>query len=106
MISLAVDYQKIMREEARLIILKALSEQTNETLNSGMLDPVLATFAINKDRPWIHQQMEFLQEMDAITVIDAGSVKIATLTDLGRRHIDRQIAIEGVKRPSRGGFNA
>jgi len=97
------DYAKIRREEARLVILKALAEQTNETLSSSMLEPVLATFAIHEERPWIHQQLEYLKTMDAITVIEAGSVKIATLTDHGRRHVDRHIAIEGVKRPSRPG---
>jgi len=97
------DYLKIRREEARLIILKALAEQTNETLSSSMLEPVLATFAINEERPWIHQQLDWLQNMEAVTVVDAGTVKIATLTDHGRRHLDRHIAIEGVKRPSRPG---
>lgn len=97
------DYIKIRREEARLIILKALAEQTNETLSSSMLQPVLAMFAINEERAWIHQQLDWLANMEAITVIDAGSVKIASLTDHGRRHLDRQIAIEGVKRPSRPG---
>lgn len=96
-----LDYMKIMREEARLIILRALSEQTNESLSSSMLEPVLAKFAINQERPWIHGEMEYLRNMGAITIVEAGTVKIGTLTDLGRRHLDRHTAIEGVKRPSR-----
>lgn len=101
--SIDVDYNKIIREEARLIILKALAEQTNESLSSSLLEPVLARFAIHQERAWIHQQLEYLRTMDAVSIVDAGSVKIATLTDHGRRHIDRHIAIEGVKRPSRVG---
>lgn len=97
------DLAKVIREEGRLIILRALAEQANESLSSSLLEPVLARFAIHQDRPWIHQQLEYLRNMDAITVVDAGSVKIATLTELGRRHVDRHIAIEGVKRPSRPG---
>jgi hypothetical protein len=103
MSELATDFAQIMREEARLIILKALAEQTNETLSSSLLQPVLARFAINQERPWIHQQIDYLSTMGAVTVISAGSVKIATLTEIGQRHLDRQIAIEGVKRPSRVG---
>lgn len=101
--TLGIDYASKIREEARLIILKALAEQTNESLSSSLLEPVLARFAIHQDRPWIHQQLDYLRNMDAVTVLDAGSVKIATLTDLGHRHLDRHVVIEGVKRPSRPG---
>lgn len=103
MTELATDFQRIMREEARLIILKALAEQVNESLNSSILQQVLTTFAINMERPWVHQQIEYLETMGAVAVVPAGTVKIATLTELGRRHIDRLTAIEGVKRPSRPG---
>ena len=103
MSELATDFQRIMREEGRLIILKALGQQVNESLNSSMLEPVLASFAIHMERPWIHQQIDYLETMGAVTVVSAGSVKIATLTELGRRHLDRLTAIEGVKRPSRPG---
>ena len=101
--SITTDMDRIIREEARLIILKALAEQKNESLSSSMLEPVLATFAINYERPWVHQQMDYLRTMGAISVTDAGTVKIATLSELGRRHLDRHEAIEGVKRPSRTG---
>lgn len=103
MSELGTDFARIMREEARLIILKALGEQTNESLNSSIIEPVLARFAINMERAWVHQQLDYLETMGAVTLISAGTVKIATLTDLGRRHLDRHYAIEGVKRPSRPG---
>lgn len=103
MSDLGTNFAEIMREEARLIILKALGEQINESLNSSMIEPVLSTFAIHQDRPWIHQQLDYLANMGAVTLVAAGSVKIATLTELGRRHLDRKTAIEGVKRPSRPG---
>lgn len=102
MSDLGTDFARIMREEGRLIILKALGEQMNESLSSSMLEPVLARFAINMERPWIHQQIDYLETMGAVSVVNASTVKIATLTDLGRRHLDRQYTIEGVKRPSRG----
>lgn len=100
---LATDFHRIMREEARLTILKALGEQVNESLNSSILQQVLATFAITMERAWVHQQIEYLETMGAVTVVPAGSVKIATLTETGRRHLDRHCHIEGVKRPSRPG---
>lgn len=100
---LGADFQRIVREEARLIILKALGEQENETLSSSMIEDILPAFAIRQERAWIHQQMAYLRDMGAIVLRDAGTVKIGTLTNLGRRHLDRDTTIEGVKRPSRRG---
>jgi hypothetical protein len=94
---------RIIREEARLIILRALAAQVDDRLNSELLRAELVTFGITRPRAWVHGEMDYLKEMGAIAVTDAGSVKVATLTEKGARHVDRQIAIEGVKRPSRPG---
>ncbi|HSI41777.1 MAG TPA: hypothetical protein VLA00_14635 [Xanthobacteraceae bacterium] len=93
--------ETIIREEARLIILKALAAQVDETLNSNILVRELANYGINRERAWVHQELAYLGVMGAAVVVDAGTVKIATLTEHGRRHLDRHVAIEGVKRPSR-----
>ena len=42
-----------------------------------------------------------LRERGAVTVLEIGTVQVATLTEKGHRHLRREIAIEGVKRPSR-----
>ena len=92
---------RIIREEARLIILRTLGEQIDERLNSELLRVSLETFGIARPRAWVHGELAYLSEMGAVTLADAGSVKVATLTETGRRHLDRTVAIEGVKRPSR-----
>lgn len=91
----------LIRSQARLIILKALASQVDETLNSDLLVFELQPFGIRKDRAWIHGELDYLKEMGAVTLLDAGTVKVATLTDKGHRHLDRQIVIEDVQRPSR-----
>lgn len=93
--------QTFMREEARLIILKALAGEPNETSSSEPLRRELATYGIRKDREWVHDELRWLAERGAIVVIEAGSVLVPTLTEKGARHLAREIAIEGVKRPSR-----
>jgi len=98
--NLGVDWVRIKRERARLVILKALAEQTNGTLESSMLEEILPIFAIREDRVWIHEQMQYLGEREAVTLTRAGTVMIATLTKRGRRHLARDIEIEGVRRPS------
>jgi hypothetical protein len=90
-----------IRAEARLIILKALAGQPNESLTSTMLALELETFSIRRERGWVHDEMRWLAEAGAIRVTEAGTVLIGTLTEKGARHLSREIAIEGVLRPSR-----
>lgn len=94
---------RLIREAARLNILETLADEVNESLASDLLRLRLETIAISRPRAWVHGELDYLAEMGAVTLIDAGSQKIATLTEKGRRHLDRSIAIEGVKRPDRPG---
>ncbi|MCM0751936.1 hypothetical protein DEA98_13600 [Brucella pseudogrignonensis] len=98
--NLGIDYVRLRRESARLVILKALAEQMNGSLDSSMLEQILTVFAIKESRLWVHEQLEYLAEREAVVITRAGTVMIATLTKRGRRHLERDIAIEGVKRPS------
>lgn len=95
-----MDMAPLIRQDARLIILRALSEQTDNTLHSGFLDATLRRFGIRKDREWVHDELRWLEDRGALSLIGASSVLVATLTEKGQRHLDREIAIEGVKRPS------
>lgn len=97
------DMDTLIREDARLIILKALAGQTDERLHSGYLSEELLQLGIDRGREWIHGELDWLAEMAAVTLIRAGSVVVATLTEKGARHLRRAIVIEGVKRPSRPG---
>lgn len=103
MTDIGVDWARMRRERARLIILKALAEQMDGTLESSMLEEIMPVFGVRETRLWIHEQMEYLAERDAVTLTSAGTVKIATLNKRGRRHLNREIAIEGVRRPSEPG---
>jgi repressor of nif and glnA expression len=97
------DYAEIVRQDARLIILKALAGQTDERLHSGFIAEELLRFGIDRPREWIHGELDWLAEMGAVALIKPGSVVVATLTDKGARHLRRAIVIEGIKRPSRPG---
>ena len=102
--NLGIDYAKKIREDARLIILRALAEQVNDRLASNVLqDAVLPVFGVRQDRAWVHQQIDYLANLGAVSVETAATIKVATLTATGKRHIDRLIALEGVTRPSLAG---
>ncbi|MFD1914129.1 hypothetical protein [Halodurantibacterium flavum] len=94
---------QLIREDARLIILRALADQTDETLHSGYLVEELRRFGIRRDRGWVHDELAWLSERGAVTTISAGSVVVATLAERGARHLEREIALDGIKRPSRPG---
>lgn len=90
---------RIFRESARLAMLKMLAEETDETLPSDVIEVRLVPFGIRRPRAWVHGELRHLEELGAVNVTAAGTVMGATLTELGRRHLRREIAIEGVKRP-------
>jgi len=90
---------RIIREEARLIMLRELAAQPNYSLNESLLTATLETFGIFRPRAWVRDEMRFLESQGAARITEAGSVLIATLTDKGREHVDGRYVIEGVKRP-------
>jgi repressor of nif and glnA expression len=97
------DYAERVRQDARLIMLKALAAQTDERLHSGYLVEELRHFGTDRTREWVHGELDWLADMGAVTLIKPGSVVVATLTEKGHRHLRRAIVIEGIKRPSRPG---
>lgn len=94
-------FDETVRQEGRLIILKALTEQPDGRLNSSLLQEQLKIYGLTKSREWVHDQLNFLRSMGAVDIVEAGSVRIATVSARGQRHVDREEVIEGVKRPSR-----
>lgn len=98
------DYEnEHIRPDARLIMLKALQDQTDERLHSGFIAEELRRFGIDRPREWIHGELDWLAEMGAVTLLKPGTVVVATLTEKGARHLRRAVVIEGIKRPSRPG---
>ena len=98
------DYENdVVRPDARLTILKALAAQTDERLHSGFISEELRRFGIDRPREWVHGELDWLAVMGAVTLVAAGTVYVATLTEKGHRHLRRALVIEGVKRPSRPG---
>lgn len=91
---------RIIREEARLIMLKALDEQPDGRLNSALLGETLKIYGISRPRDWVHDELGWLAGMGAVKVTEAGTVRTATLLGKGRDHVQRHLVIEGVKRPS------
>ncbi|MEX1084074.1 MAG: hypothetical protein WEC82_07120 [Xanthobacteraceae bacterium] len=92
----------IIREHARLIILRALIEQPNMALNDALLQATLETFGIAHSREWVREELRRMADLGAVTLTEAGTVTVATATSKGADHVERRVVIEGIKRPSPG----
>lgn len=93
-------FDRLVREEARLIMLRALNEQADGRLNSELLRMTLEGFGLTKSRDWVHEELRWLAEIGAVTISEMMTVRIAALTAKGRDHVERRIVLEGIKRPS------
>lgn len=96
------DYLTHLEQNARLVILRALADQTDGTLNETLLVAVLDTFGHRRSRDWVRQQLRQLADVGGVVVTEAGTVMIAEITRLGIDHVERRAVIEGVSRPSPG----
>jgi hypothetical protein len=90
----------IIREDARLIILRELHAQNNYALNDSLLQQTLESFGIARTREWVREEISYLVNVGAVSRMHIGSVVVASLLPKGVEHVERRIVIEGVKRPS------
>ncbi|MBZ0164579.1 MAG: hypothetical protein K8H74_17935 [Notoacmeibacter sp.] len=95
-----MNFEEHLRADARLVILKELAHQTDGRLNETILTSVLDGFGYRKSRDWVRTQLRALDDLGAVTIIEAGTVMIASITRAGLDHVERRSVIEGVARPS------
>jgi len=95
-----MSYEQVLTEDARLIILRALMAQTDGRLNEVILERELDRFGHRRSRQWVRTQILKLEELGAVTKVEAGTVMVASITRLGIAHCERREVIDGVARPS------
>lgn len=97
-----VDYIPAKEANIRLIILRALADDPDGTLNTHMLQMELERFVYQRSRNYIANQLKWLErETGAVRVVEAGSEVIGQLTETGRDHLAHRITLHGVQRPSK-----
>ncbi len=95
-----LSFEEHSARDARLIILRGLNDQLDGRMNEVLLTALLGTFGHNRSREWVRTQLNKLRELGAVTLVEAGTVKIATITRAGVDHVERRSLIEGINRPS------
>lgn len=93
-------YRDFYNQDARLTILKELVEQRDGRLNDTIITLALDTFGYRRSREWVRTQLRKMEELEAVKVIEIGSVLVAEITRAGIDHVERRSVIEGIARPS------
>ena len=94
-----MNYAETTAQDARLIILRELCAQVDGRLNALLLRRVLDAFGITRSADWLETQLNRLVELGAVTLADAGGLKVASVTSAGRDHVDERAILGGVTRP-------
>lgn len=97
-----MSFSEFLTEDARLVILRTLHVETSGTMNEVLLQKALETYGHNRSRDFVKTQMRALAELGAVSLREAGTVLVATITRAGIDHVERRTMISGVARPSPG----
>lgn len=94
------DFEEFSARDARLIILRGLHAQTDGRMNEKLLTALLETFGHHRSRDYVRTQLLKMKELGAVSLVEAGTVLIATITRAGCDHVERRSVISGIDRPS------
>ena len=95
-----MSYEDLLIEDARLVLLRVMSEMPNRRANSSVLCSILdEKFCHALEVADVKRELRWLEERELVEIETAGSVLLATLRDRGERVVKGRITVEGVKRP-------
>ncbi len=97
---MSLSFEEHAARDARLVILRGLKDQVDGRLNETLLTMLLESFGHNRSREWVRTQLLKLKELGAVSIVEAGTVQIASITRAGVDHVERRSVIDGVARPS------
>lgn len=90
----------VANERAKLNILLALQEEASRSSSEQLLQAYLdMAGGVPVARGFVRQCMVELEQLKAVTIIKAGELLIARLTEAGLEHVEGRAIIKGVLRP-------
>ena len=95
-----VSFEEHSARDARLIILRGLADQPDGRMNETLLTKMLEAFGHFRSRDYVRTQLHKMKELNAVTLMEAGTVLVASITRAGLDHVERRSYIEGIDRPS------
>lgn len=94
------DFADHVNKDARLVMLRALHAETDGTHNEILLQKILEAYGHRRSRDYVRTQIRKLEDLGAVSVIEAGTVLVASIRKAGIEHVERRAVIEGIARPS------
>lgn len=90
----------VANERAKLNILLALQEEDSRSSSEQLLQAYLdVAGGVPVARAFVRDRMLELEELKAVTIINAGKLMIARITRAGLEHVEGRAIIKGVLRP-------
>jgi len=95
-------FQKLLDADRRLVILRALQEDSGYDLNEYVLQSILEALGHTVSRDRLRADLAWLEEQGLISLSDVAGVKVAKLTSRGSDVAAGRTTVPGVKRPRPG----
>jgi len=96
------NYEKLITEDRRLVLLRLLAEARGYTLNASILTMALQRFGHDAARAVVLADLDWLDEIGLIQHIERDPVVVAKLTSAGADVAAGRSVVTGVKRPAPG----
>ncbi len=95
-----MSYGDLLIQDARLVLLRVMSEMPSHRANSSVLCTILdEKFGHALELADVKRELRWLEENELVEIETAGSVLLATLRERGKKVVKGRITVEGVKRP-------
>lgn len=94
-----LSFARLITEDIRLVLLRALQEDSGYSLNESVLHTVLELFGHKVGRDRVRTELAWLAEQGLVVIERVASVDVATITRRGADAAVGRIAVPGVKRP-------
>ncbi|MCK9987615.1 MAG: hypothetical protein AzoDbin1_04087 [Azoarcus sp.] len=95
-----MSFSDYLRKDVRLVALRILTEMPSYRANSSVLSNMLDHYGHAVTRDQVKTELRWLAEQGLLTIDEAGSVLVATLTERGQDVAAGRARVDGVNRPS------
>ena len=95
-------FEEVLTQDRRLVILRFLSEDSDYTLNTSILQTALGQVGHSCSRAQVETECAWLQEQGLVAVTSVGNINVVKLTGRGQDVADGRARVPGVKRPRAG----
>lgn len=94
-----MSYSDYLRKDVRLVLLRTLSEMPSYRANSSVLATMLDRWGHTVTRDQVKTELRWLDEQGLLSLDEAGSVLVATLSERGQDVSEGRAIMDGIARP-------